>query len=80
MEFYNSFGGLAKEAMKGNLSRIYGSTTLAQLNWIVKNEMVSSIDDVLMRRTRLCFLVSKEDFIPLVKIVGAMMKHTEGWS
>jgi glycerol-3-phosphate dehydrogenase len=66
--------------MKGNLTRVYGSTTLAELSWIVKNELVSSIDDVLMRRTRLCFLVPKEDFLPLAQYVGALMQETHGWS
>jgi len=32
-----------------------------------------------MRRTRLCFLVSKEQFIPLAKVVGSLMKQANGW-
>ena len=41
--------------------------------WIVKNEMVTEIEDVLMRRTRATFLLGKEDVMRLVPVVGEIM-------
>lgn len=37
VELYHSFGWLAKDAIKGDLTRVYGSTTIAELQWIVDN-------------------------------------------
>ena len=80
MQLYNSFGRMAEEVMKGSLKRVYGSTTLAELQWIVKNEMVTSIEDVLMRRTRLCFLLGKTEVLPLAEVVGRLLGTELGWS
>ena len=57
---YNMFGWMGQEVIKGDLQRVHGSTTLAELEWIIKNELVTSIEDVLMRRTRLCFVLPKK--------------------
>jgi glycerol-3-phosphate dehydrogenase len=42
--------------------------------------MVTSIEDVLMRRTRLCFLLPKAEFLPLVSVVGKLLQKQLGWS
>lgn len=36
-QLYRSFGSEANRIKKGNISRLYGSTTVAELEWIVKN-------------------------------------------
>ena len=33
-----------------------------------------------MRRTRLCFLVSKQEALSLAGIIGKMMQKEHGWS
>jgi glycerol-3-phosphate dehydrogenase len=65
---------MAEEVAKGSLQRVHESTCVAELEWIVRNEMVTSIEDVLMRRTRLCFLLPKSQVLPLVSTVGKLLQ------
>ena len=37
VQLYHSFGWMAKEIAKSQTKRVYGSTTLAELEWIIKN-------------------------------------------
>jgi glycerol-3-phosphate dehydrogenase len=80
VQLYHTFGWLASDVAKGNLQRVYGSTTIAELEWIVRNELVTSVEDVLMRRTRLCFLVPKGEVLPLAGLVGKLLQRQLGWS
>lgn len=44
VQMYNSFGSEASRAIKkGKLTRLFGSTTLEELEWIVQNELVTDI-------------------------------------
>jgi glycerol-3-phosphate dehydrogenase len=60
--------------MKGSLIRLFGSTTRAELEWIIKNELVTDIEDVLMRRTRLSFLLSKRESLSLASVIADIMQ------
>ncbi len=42
--------------------------------------MVTSIEDVLMRRTRLCFLLPKTEVLPLAEVVGRLIGVELKWS
>lgn len=53
---------------------------MAELEWIVKNELVTDIEDVLMRRTRLCFLVPKREVLSLASHVGRLLQKQLKWS
>lgn len=66
--------------MKGDMRRVFGSTTMAELEWIVKNELVTDIEDVLMRRTRLSFLVGKIESLSLAELIGRLLQKELGWS
>lgn len=46
----------------------------------MKNELVTDIEDVLMRRTRLCFLVQKRDVLQLAELVGKLLQKQYKWS
>lgn len=44
VQMYNLFGSEAARAIKkGKLTRLFGSTTLEELEWIVQNELVTDI-------------------------------------
>jgi glycerol-3-phosphate dehydrogenase len=47
---------------------------VAELEWIVKNELVTDIEDVLLRRTRLSFLAGKSESLSLAYIIGDLMQ------
>jgi glycerol-3-phosphate dehydrogenase len=81
VQMYHSFGSEAGRAIAGsNLARVFGSTTRAELEWIVKNELVTDIEDVLMRRTRLSFLVGKAESLSLAALIGELLQKELGWS
>lgn len=58
-ELYRSYGSLATEIVKGDLTTVFCNVTKAELDYIFANEMVTDIDDVLLRRLRIAFLNEK---------------------
>ena len=59
MHLYRSYGGIALDIVKGDLTIVHGNITKAELEYIIKNEMVTSAEDLLMRSLRFTFLNNK---------------------
>ena len=53
---YKTYGSMALEILKGDLTPVSGRITKAELEYIIKNEMVTDVEDVLLRRSRFVFL------------------------
>lgn len=67
---YESYGSMAEEILKGDLTIVEGILTKAELEHIIKNEMVTEVEDVLMRRTRTTFLHSKMKTLSMIPVVA----------
>ena len=50
---------MALNIINGDLRIVKDNLTMAELNYIVENEMVNDVEDVLIRRTRTTFLNNK---------------------
>jgi glycerol-3-phosphate dehydrogenase len=76
-----NYGGLAEQILKGNTELLDGDTlvTKAEIDFIVQNEMPNSIDDVVLRRTRVCFLDNSKAE-PLVEYVAEALARAHGWT
>lgn len=74
MYLYENYGLMALEIAKGDLNPIVGPITKAELEWIVKNEMVTEIEDVLLRRTRSTFLMSKQQTLALIPVIAEIFR------
>jgi glycerol-3-phosphate dehydrogenase len=61
----------------GDLTQLIGPLTISELKYIIENEMVTSVEDVLVRRTRSAFLLEKEKLFKLIPVVCRMMVESK---
>jgi len=78
---FSNYGGLAEQILKGDTQILDGDTLVskAEIDFIVKNEMPNSIDDVVLRRTRVAFLDNTKAE-PLVQYIAEALARTHGWT
>jgi len=54
---YKTYGGRSNMIVDGDLTQLIGPLTMSELKYIIENEMPTSPEDVLVRRTRSTFLL-----------------------
>ncbi len=70
---YKTYGSRANIIADGDLTQLIGPMTISELKYIIENEMPTSVEDVLVRRTRSAFLLEKEKLFKLIPVVCKMM-------
>lgn len=55
------------------MTPVLGNITRAELEYVVRNEQVTEVEDVLMRRVRVAFLNSREATASLVGLVAELI-------
>lgn len=70
---YKTYGSRANLIVDGDLTQLIGPMTISELKYIIENEMPTSAEDVLVRRTRSAFLLEKEKLFKLIPVVCKMM-------
>lgn len=78
--FFN-YGGLAEDILKGNTELLDADTmvTKAEIDFIVQNEMANSIEDVVLRRTRVAFLDNTKAG-SLLEYTAEALARVHSWS
>jgi glycerol-3-phosphate dehydrogenase len=74
---YKTYGSRANMIADGDLTQLIGPLTISELKYIIENEMVTSVEDVLVRRTRSAFLLEKEKLFKLIPVVCRMMVESK---
>jgi len=59
--------------LHGDLTPLIGPMSIAELKYIIQNEMPTCPEDVLIRRTRSAFLMEKEKLFKLIPVVCQLM-------
>lgn len=70
---YKTYGSRANMIVEGDLTQLIGPMTMSELKYIIENEMPTSPEDVLLRRTRSAFLLEKEKLFKLIPVVCKLM-------
>ena len=54
---FNTYGSRSYDVVNGDLTQLIGPMTISEIQYIIDNEMPTTPEDILIRRTRSSFLL-----------------------